>query len=761
LARPSVISLPSNVYFRSYPDLASDQEFIHAVSGKSELKAVKSALPKLARNKFTYEQQLELKEGTVCSLPGNLTGEQTHGLALAGGSAKWSCRCENAGCKHYKDCMSDKYAMRIERSGGVRGSLPASSLFEYPSLGISFDSMDDFLAFLHNPRTAAAGNAVKETVSEQTSTIRIHRSDINPQPQAPEPADEAQKPEADHKEFFSASEKTSDTAALEAKPSAEKEKAPAAPKPSGRRATSFANRPDTEEEKAASEAAPSAESQQLYPPFRRPVDAPFPSKYVAIEEEGFAALLPAAGNVAVEGASLALVWSRFQYLVEEAKIPPSQILLVCQSHAAKERILAKARNLGLDASGSFASYDNMPPLGGGISAMLACELESVPPAERERFLGYLKEATCPYMIISDRYMHAPSDTQYWDFYSRFDKLMEGKANLVRVSKAPNPFYEAIENSDSEAAAEAFGALSRMEAGTPKAGEKPVYLLANEEEAVAYSGKLWDESVRNAVLPLPKADAMPGRWIADMFWDIRTDEISLDDFGDLYEYRVSGDRQKAIEAFGALLGAYGRSGVLSLKRMADSPSRFPQNLIAESGYDAYVAYGQSAAPYRFSRAIIAYLPSSPEDMAYAGYMATGVGSGEAIAIPPMKRRNLYKGEGGRIFEMGKSGAVGAQIGLVGDVDDSVYTLANPRSSEVHAHIARFAKVGDELSLIARGGGISIEHEGVEVGKLSVAAAASLRAAGLGEQLKGAHISDIVTVMSPGAFRLGLRLAGFAS
>jgi hypothetical protein len=781
LPRQSIVTFPSRIFYRSAKKVKRDPDFARAVAGQEAIKRLKAKLPLLSKTKLTYEQKIELKEGVVCPLPGNKEKkEQTHGLIQTDEGIRWSCRCENRDCSHFQDCMSDRFAMEIlrrEKLGRGESAVPA---FSYPALGIAISIQEEMLALL-DPQLSIAP-APKKTYEELRQKMPLKPSErpsasAMPQQgeslpegmQSPSPLGGAEEgPRADPS--LSASERLSATPRPQQGERLPEEMQATSPfgglgsaASIGRQADQDGGdgldgepsaRPPLPQERAAQESLqPAAESPQAEFPM------PVPPSYRACSEED-AVAHSVETPLALEGAAPDALIARYAHVASQGDIKKGNILLVCQSLVTKERLVRKAASMGMDISTNFATYDTMPPLGSeSIHYVIACEIESAEATGRDRLLAFASAARCPYTLLGDRYFRMPREKGRRDFYARLDRALEGKAALFRLENRGNPFSEALASGSEKMAQDAFAALPReSETG---GRDRKVWLLQTEGHAAAYSGELWNRGVSNRILGQAAMEPI-GRWLADMFWDIRTDDISFGEFAELYEYRVAPDERRAREVYSALISSYALPGMLRLSALSENPQKFPPYLKGDSAPASYVASLKEASPFRFEEALIAFEPESAMEGAYAGYSAYIIGSGRCAAAEPVRQKGMKALASGRHCTISEGGfASTIQLGLPSDVDGSYYGPSNPRDLDLQSYIGRRVHEGDSVALEQRGGHYAIIHGEREIGRLSQPAELEIASLAHALRLEGACVSDVATYISAGAFRLGVRLGGVAT
>lgn len=100
----SNISIASNIYIRSNPDITKDRKYTEKITGAKRIKDIQRQYIGFQKIPLTNIQEKISSENVSCVYAKN--GEKTHGPVIKEGKLEWINRCEYTSCQLYEDCVS-------------------------------------------------------------------------------------------------------------------------------------------------------------------------------------------------------------------------------------------------------------------------------------------------------------------------------------------------------------------------------------------------------------------------------------------------------------------------------------------------------------------------------------------------------------------------------------------------------------------------------------------------------------------------------
>ena len=99
----SNITIASNIYIRANNDIQRDIAYVHQITGKKKLRAIKAFCSgTMSSFKLTDWQEAILREDLACAYARN--GEATHGVLRVDGNIRYVGRCEYSLCPRFTTC---------------------------------------------------------------------------------------------------------------------------------------------------------------------------------------------------------------------------------------------------------------------------------------------------------------------------------------------------------------------------------------------------------------------------------------------------------------------------------------------------------------------------------------------------------------------------------------------------------------------------------------------------------------------------------
>lgn len=122
----SNISIVSNIYIRSDPNIGKDKRYTGKITGAKLLGDICKHYMGFEAIALTDVQKQILSSDLNCAYAKN--GEKSYGAVMIDGIPVWQCRCEYTNCSGYNDCVpqvihregqitEDKTEEKKERSG--------------------------------------------------------------------------------------------------------------------------------------------------------------------------------------------------------------------------------------------------------------------------------------------------------------------------------------------------------------------------------------------------------------------------------------------------------------------------------------------------------------------------------------------------------------------------------------------------------------------------------------------------------------------
>ena len=260
------------------------------------------------------------------------------------------------------------------------------------------------------------------------------------------------------------------------------------------------------------------------------------------------------------------------------------------------------------------------------------------------------------------------------------------------------------------------------------------LCRNNGEAEYVSWLLHKNKVKHTLLRNVAQAPTFNRWISDVFWDYRHQDISCDEFCERYELRLSATKEDALIAWSALCEVcyeeekdYIECGLLA-KKLCRS-AEFSSVLCNEQNNSLVVSTIHKAKGLEFDKVyLIGYDYSSDKDHTEEErvmYVAETRSKQQLFQLPTkFNRRTLRKSSGNRWvstflnIKTYKNGCDRFAIGFYDDIDYSTFAEGELKNAvERQEYIAENVSAGDNIELVYQDGEYLISHKEKIVGKAS--------------------------------------------
>lgn len=405
----------------------------------------------------------------------------------------------------------------------------------------------------------------------------------------------------------------------------------------------------------------------------------------------------------------------------------------------------------------------------GYDYCVIADLDELAARHITTLLKILVLLQCGYLLLSDR--------------RRAVLKYGGGAFITNSNKLRDVLPENIERFSLDAPAHALsdeigGIMTALTEGTPPDGALNALLekmpsaeisalnsadgetavLCRDSGTVEYvSFLLHKHGVAHSVL---RGD-MPSsaRQLADILWDNHEKIIGRDNFVKRFIARCGGDEGSAEKYFNKLCSLTGRapSEGLALARLAEviSLGGIPLDLLNISKDKLAVAEINSPYGKVFNKVYIADSGFNDTADAKTLYLAAAGRTEPPSLLKLGDMPDTAYSADGRCVHIGADGKAAFGLGCPEDIDQSSF-IAGSMGDAVRkqAYISKNVKPGDGVTLKLNGAVYDIVHGSMVIGKTSAAFSEKLAAefggqryfAPLPEQLVGAYVTDVVTVVS---------------
>lgn len=152
----SNISIASNIYIRSDPDIRRDRKYTEKITGAKLLNDIRRRYSGFEAIPFTQVQQQILSGNQLCSYAKN--GEMSFGPVMVDGILRWQSRCEYTACPGFNGCVPQVIPREPVTEDDAEEKKNLQEFFE--ALGIIIQ--DDVVVFERDRNTAKIEESPKE-----------------------------------------------------------------------------------------------------------------------------------------------------------------------------------------------------------------------------------------------------------------------------------------------------------------------------------------------------------------------------------------------------------------------------------------------------------------------------------------------------------------------------------------------------------------------------------------------------------------------
>lgn len=165
----SNVSITSNIYIRSNPNIINDKKYTEKITGVKRIKDIQKRYYGFQKIPLTSIQEKISSENVSCVYAKN--GEMTHGAVVVNGKLEWENRCEYISCQLYEDCISIGEIHVPHREQVIEdNSEDKKSLQEFfKSIGIIIQ--DDTVVFERDQNTAKNLEISDKYIAPKEQTI--------------------------------------------------------------------------------------------------------------------------------------------------------------------------------------------------------------------------------------------------------------------------------------------------------------------------------------------------------------------------------------------------------------------------------------------------------------------------------------------------------------------------------------------------------------------------------------------------------------
>ena len=152
----SNISIASNIYIRSDPDIRRDRKYTEKITGAKLLNDIRRRYVGFEAIPLTDVQNRILSGNQTCSYAKN--GEMSFGPVMVDGVLRWQSRCEYTSCPGFNGCVPREIPRETVTEDDAEDKKSLQEFFE--ALGIIIQ--DDTVVFERDRNTAKIEESPKE-----------------------------------------------------------------------------------------------------------------------------------------------------------------------------------------------------------------------------------------------------------------------------------------------------------------------------------------------------------------------------------------------------------------------------------------------------------------------------------------------------------------------------------------------------------------------------------------------------------------------
>lgn len=161
----SNISIASNIYVRSDPDIRSDRKYTEKITGAKLLNDIRRRYVGFEAIPLTDVQNRILSGNQICSYAKN--GEMSFGPVMVDGILRWQSRCEYTPCQGFNGCIPIEIPRETVTEDDAEDKKSLQEFFE--ALGIIIQ--DDTVVFERDKNTAKTEESSKEYTVPTEQTV--------------------------------------------------------------------------------------------------------------------------------------------------------------------------------------------------------------------------------------------------------------------------------------------------------------------------------------------------------------------------------------------------------------------------------------------------------------------------------------------------------------------------------------------------------------------------------------------------------------
>lgn len=161
----SNISIASNIYIRSDPDIRRDRKYTEKITGAKLLNDIRRRYVGFEAIPLTQVQNQILSGNQTCSYAKN--GEMSFGPVMVDGVLRWQSRCEYTSCPGFNGCIPREIPRETVTEDDAEDKKSLQEFFK--KLGITIQ--DDTVVFERNRNTAKTEESPKEYTAPAEQTV--------------------------------------------------------------------------------------------------------------------------------------------------------------------------------------------------------------------------------------------------------------------------------------------------------------------------------------------------------------------------------------------------------------------------------------------------------------------------------------------------------------------------------------------------------------------------------------------------------------
>lgn len=161
----SNISIASNIYIRSNPDIRKDRKYTKKITGARRLRDIRQRYTGFDSIPLTSVQEQILSGNQTCSYAKN--GEMSFGPVMVDGDLCWQSRCEYTACPGFNGCVPRAIRRKPATEDDAEDKKSLQEFFK--KLGIIIQ--DDVVVFERDRNTARVEENPKEYIAPTEQAV--------------------------------------------------------------------------------------------------------------------------------------------------------------------------------------------------------------------------------------------------------------------------------------------------------------------------------------------------------------------------------------------------------------------------------------------------------------------------------------------------------------------------------------------------------------------------------------------------------------